>query len=84
MDTRQLPAAMEPAPDPRIVASETELEVVELTALPPPRRVRGAWLALALVIALLGAAVAIAGMPGRSEFALSNPLPNMLAPNSAP
>ena len=84
MDTRQLPAPDDLAPERAALALDSEVEILELTALERPRRVRPGRVAFVVLIALLAGLVAMAGMPSRSDMAFDTPLPNFLAPNPQP
>ena len=83
MDTRRLTGSDDRA-QAIALAPETDVEVVELTA-PRPSRKRFIAPALfvigALVLILL---IAYVGTPGRSDFSLTGPLPNVLSQENAP
>ena len=84
MDTRRMSGSIEIAEAPPGEALANEVEVIELSAVERRRR-NGlvGRLFFAAAVALLASLIAIAGVPQRTSFSLSNPLPNLLQPNSA-
>ena len=83
MDTRRMSGSIEIAEAPIADAFVTEVEVIELSAVEKRRRngLMGR-LFFAAAVALLASLIAIAGVPQRTSFSLSNPLPNILQPNA--
>ena len=84
MDTRRMPGSNEAVQWPSTDAFAAEVEIVELRHVERPIRGLLAKLAFIAVTAVLAGTIAIAGLPNRSSFSLTTPLPNLLAPVNAP
>jgi hypothetical protein len=84
MDTRRISGSNEAGEWPSGDAYAAEVEVVELRHVERPIRGLLARLVFVAGIAVLAGTIAIAGLPGRSSFSLNQPLPNLLAPATAP
>ena len=83
MDTRRLPASIDATTESLALALENEVEVLELNAADRPRRVPVGRVAVIVLIGLLAGLVALAGIPGRSDFAFDRPLPNLFSTTQA-
>ena len=83
MDTRRLPEPTERAAELMALAIENEVEILELTALAPRRRVPLSRAAFVILIAVLAVLVALADMPSRSTFVFDEPLPNFFSSTQA-
>ena len=79
MDTRRMPRSNEAVDRPSVEAFETEVEVVELRHIERPIRWLAGRLAFVVLIAMLAGAIAVAGLPSRTNIAFDTPLPNFLA-----
>jgi hypothetical protein len=79
MDTRRLPASIDTTPESLALTLENEVEVLELSAVARPRRLPVGRIAVIVLIGLLAGLVALAGIPGRSEFGFDRPLPNFFS-----
>ena len=84
MDTRRMPGTMEAVQWPSNDAFAAEVEIVELRHVERPIRGLIGKLAFALAIGVLAGLVVTAGLPPRSPIAFDTPLPNLLAPVTAP
>jgi hypothetical protein len=84
MDTRRISGSFVPVPQPMDDDLENEVEIIELRHV--ERRARGLMtrVAFVFVIAVMAGLVAMAGMPSRTTFAFTSPLPNIFAPHAAP
>lgn len=86
MDTRRMSGseATGSAPQPVAVAGETEIELIELSAVARRRNRLVAPSILLLAVTLLIGLIAYVGLPSRTDFSLTNSVPNLLQHNAAP
>lgn len=82
MDTRRLPAPIDTPSESLALALDNEVEVLELSAPDRPRVPVGR-VAVIVLIGLLAGMVALAGIPGRSDFGFDRPLPNLFSTTEA-
>ena len=86
MDTRRMPGSIEavtwPSGDAPVAVAD--VEIVELRDVERPIRGFIARLVFVVMIATFAGLIVINGLPGRSGFSLTAPIPNLLAPVTAP